>query len=245
MAKISASACRHRENVEMTHHHANHKRLLAAAELLHEVRLVALAGKGDLDADARVLLDALARLLGCRQLGLLRLRVVVLAALDHELRVAGRHELLEDVGEVLGHLLERAGDGLVLLRVKRLRKGWPSLQRSIIDLDEILDGRVGLVLLVLALDELLALLGEADVLVQRLLVDVAVVLELVGALAQHVVELLHVGALVLLKGLAGQRAQVADLLQILLLLDRHQPLLVQHLLHRLQRSSVNSISQRG
>eukprot|EP00053_Salpingoeca_punica_P019011 m.189584 g.189584 ORF g.189584 m.189584 type:complete len:1017 (-) comp17550_c0_seq2:745-3795(-) len=188
-----------------------HKRLLAAAELLQHVCLVALAGERHPDADACVLLDA-ALVGGIWLLGLRRL-LVVLAALHHQRGLAMRHKLVEDLGKVLGHLLESALNCLVLLVVQHG--------------DELLDLCVGLVLLALAGTQLFALLGEADVLIERFLVDVAELLQLLGDLGQLLVQLLGRDVLVHGKGLLRQRAELTDLAHALFLPLNEQRSLVE------------------
>jgi hypothetical protein len=92
--------------------------------------------------------------------------------LHDQVGLATRHELAENLGEILRHLLERALNSLVLLVVKNF--------------DELLDGRVSVVLVALAAGKSVALLREADVLVQSLLVHQAIlgVLELLVGLRQ-------------------------------------------------------------
>jgi hypothetical protein len=73
------------------------------------------------------------------------------------------HELLEDGGELLGDLLEGALDGLVLALVKMR--------------DELLDGGLGGVEFLAALEELVFLICEAVILLKGFLVDVLIFLE--------------------------------------------------------------------
>lgn len=133
---------------------------MSTGQLLNTLLLVlGLGVEGHADADARVVLDGAALLL-VRVLGV---HAAVGAALDDEAAVAGGHELLEDGGELLGDLLEGAFDGLVLALVQMRH--------------ELLDRLLRLVQLLASLEEAVLLRREAVVLVQRLLVDVLVLLE--------------------------------------------------------------------
>mmetsp|Transcript_35617 Transcript_35617/g.90933 ORF Transcript_35617/g.90933 Transcript_35617/m.90933 type:complete len:406 (+) Transcript_35617:686-1903(+) len=118
--------------------------------------------------------------------------------LHHQLAAPAGRQLGEDLPEVLGHLLERPLDGLVLAHVQRLHQ--------LLDLD------LTALQLLLPLEEVLALLRERHVLVQRLLVHVAELLELLRDLLQHAVQLLGRLAAVLLKRLGRQAAELADAL---------------------------------
>ena len=148
--------------------------LLPTAKLLDLLLLVHDLGvERDRDADARVALHAGGRLLAVRLVRVVA-RVLFAAtvrlALDDQPPVAGRDELLEDSRELARDLLERALDCLVLFLVEML--------------DEGLDGLLGGVELFAALEELVALGGEAVVLVEGLLVDVLVLFEGFVDLAQ-------------------------------------------------------------
>jgi hypothetical protein len=90
--------------------------------------------------------------------------------------VACGNELLENGGKLLGDLLERALNGLVLALVKMC--------------DEFLDGFLGRVEFCSSLEELVLLGCEAVVLLKRLLVDVLVLFEGVADLFEARVDLL-------------------------------------------------------
>ena len=182
------------------------KRLLATAQLLNVLHLVALAGEGDAYADARVLLDG-GRSAGRGRRALLGLPVLLLEVVVHahdEMGAALRHELGKRLVEVLGDLLERELHVLVLARVQRV--------------DERLDGGVGAIRLAATLDEPLLVLAELDELVHGLLVDVRELLELLVAVVQLEVQVLDRHALVLVVGVLWQNAQVARRSHTLVLL---------------------------
>lgn len=150
--------------------------LLTAAQLLDPLLLVERLGvERHADADARVVLDGPALRLVLGLVGRVGLLPPVGAALDHEPAVARGHELLEDVGELARHLLERALDGLVLALVQVV--------------DELRDGRLRVGELRPPLEQLLLLRREAVVLLERLLVDVLVLLERVADLLEPRVDL--------------------------------------------------------
>jgi hypothetical protein len=118
--------------------------------------------EGHADAHARVTLHTrrlLVRVVGIA-VGLLR---PVSLALDYEPSMAGRNKLLENGGELPRDLLECALDRLILLLVEMLNQRLDRLLRRI----ELLS----------SLQQLIALYGEAVVLVEGLLVDVLVLLE--------------------------------------------------------------------
>ena len=83
-------------------------------------------------------------------------------ALDHEPTVASRYKPFEDGGKLLGNLLERALDGLVLTLVKMR--------------DEFLNRLLRLVKFGTALEQMLLLAGKAVILFESLLVDMLVFL---------------------------------------------------------------------
>ena len=172
---------------------------LTAAELFHHHRLA--LPERNLDLDAAVLLGesprrgVLLRLLG---VGVLRAGALAgLLALHDQLTLAPGHELGEHLAEVQGHLLERALDGLILLLVQ--------VRHQLADL------AVRLVELAPADLHRLALLGELLVLVQRLLVDVPELRQLLVRLAQERVQRLERLASVPLERVRGQRPELANL----------------------------------
>ena len=101
------------------------------------------------------------------------------------------------------------------------------------DVHEILDLLVTAVELLLSRHELLLLLRERDELVQRLLVDVRVLLQLRVGLFELLEELLGRHGLVLAERVRGEGAEVADLLGALLDLGLEDGLLGGQLLQLL------------
>lgn len=138
--------------------------LLATTELLNSLLFVQrLRVERHADSHTGVILHRSFLLLVVRLLGRVRLLPLVAAALDDQPAVAGRHEPLEDVGELARYLLEGPLDGFVFALVQMR--------------DQFLDGLLGLVELGPALEEVLLLLREAVVLLKSFLVDVLVFLE--------------------------------------------------------------------
>jgi hypothetical protein len=134
---------------------------LAAAELLDLLLFIKDLGvERDADTDTRVVLHASGLLL-------IRVELTILTtvgfALNDKAAVTGRDQLLEDGGELLGDLLERALNGLILGLIEMI--------------DELLDRTLRGVELLTPLKELVALRREACVLVEGLLVDVLVLLQ--------------------------------------------------------------------
>lgn len=113
----------------------------------------------------------------CFSLSLKTLQCVASSATSGGGRCCSRKSSSRAVEEEVEYLLEGELDGLVLAQLQ--------------DVHQLHDGLVASVQLVLALDQLLLLLGEVDKLVQRLLVDVAVLLQLRVALLQLPEELEH------------------------------------------------------
>ena len=128
--------------------------------------------------------------------------VIVLVPLDGESAVTRRDQLLEDLLEVLGHLLEGEEDGLELLLLE--------------DVHQVEDLLVTSVQLVFPVHQFLFLLGERDELVEGLLVDVAVLFQLGVGLLQLLEQLFLRHVLVLAEGVGRQGAQVPDLFGALL-----------------------------
>lgn len=115
--------------------------------------------EGNADTDTSVVLNGAALLL-VRVLGV---HAAVGAALDDEAAVAGGNELLKYGGKLLRDLLERTFYGLIFTLVQVSH--------------ELLDRLLRLVQLLAALEQPVLFRREAVVLVQRLLVDVLVLLE--------------------------------------------------------------------
>mmetsp|Transcript_64828 Transcript_64828/g.127286 ORF Transcript_64828/g.127286 Transcript_64828/m.127286 type:complete len:429 (-) Transcript_64828:2825-4111(-) len=136
-----------------------------------------------------------------------------------ELASPKRDKLFEHLAEVLRHPFEGPQNGLVFLQVQGF--------------NELVDGFGALVELRATPQEGLALLAEVHVLVQRFLVHVAVLGELLVHLVQLLHQLFHAVVRVLLKLRGGQRAELLDLAQVLLTLLREHRSLVQLLLRLL------------
>jgi hypothetical protein len=129
--------------------------LLTSTQLLNPLLLIKLLGvERNTNPHPRVVLHG-SMLVSVR---LFRFLPSVRPALNHQTSMAGGHELLENGGKLLGHLLEGALDGLVL---------------ALIEVgDKLLDGGLRLVELLAALHKLVLLGREGVVLLNGLLVDV-------------------------------------------------------------------------
>ena len=172
--------------------------LLPAAELLHLHRLP--RAEGHLDLHAAVLLrEPLrgVRLLPARGGGILCAARGRLLALHHELAFSAGNELGENLAEVQRHLLERALDRLVFFLVEVRHE----LLYFLVPLHQLASSDL----------QSLALLRELLVLIERFLVHVTELRELLVRLAQQRMQGLERFPAVLLERIRGQRPELANL----------------------------------